>query len=547
MLETIRKIACCEDGASAVLLAAALPPLVGIAALAVDLGALYLSERRLQNIADAAATASITGTDEAARLALVNQAITDSGQSGVVIAEFVDGEYLRDREIHYSARFDTTSLYPNATRVVLRQDVPLFFGSLLTGTTRTQVSAQALATRMDMAGFMLGSHLIDLSGGLSNSVLSALAGSELGLSDHDLSDLQSGTVDILDFAEALATLQGDAGATFGEVFDGDTPLHVAVEALADAVGDSGTAAILDGIALELNGDYLTLSDLVELGPLRNTDVNDGHSGVDVDVYSLLRSLLQAAHGESYEISLDTDIAGLAGVAVRLAGGHGEERSPWLTIDSAQGVTLRTAETRLYVEARTGSIAGLPSALDIPIYAELSSAEAEMTDIVCAAGDGSEGVYIDATPSIGTLAMADVDTMAFDDFSTPLWLERATIIDAGPLEVSAYAEVALGGDRTTNLHFTMENIADRTPQSVGTADAVEGIASSLVDDVDLDVEVAGLGLGLGGIADIVGSTLLRVAPSLDALIVDLTDILGVRLGAAEVTVDRIRCGQPTLVG
>lgn len=547
MMRSVRGILSDESGASAVLFAVSLPPLIGISALAVDLGSLYLTERRLQNVADAAAAASMSGDPDMSARAAVEQVIADSGLDGISIFELTEGEYRRDPEIHYSARFDPTSLYPNAARVTLTQEVPLFFGQLLTGQEGTSVAASSMASRMDMAGFMLGTRVAAVDGVLASSVLSALGGADLGLTPENINRLENTQIDILDFAQSLGPLNELDGETFGEILDADTPLYLAIEAMADAAPDPATESLLDDMAMLLGGDFLTLSDLIDLGPLRDTDVNDGVSGVSVDAYSLLRALLQAAQGDSYEAVLDTGLPGLAEVHLRLAGGFSEERSPWLTVDTASEVTLRTAETRLLVKAKTGSLAGLPSVINLPIYAELASAEAQMTDIVCGAGDGSNGVYVEARPSIGTIAIADVDTEFFDDFTSPLWLEPALLVNAVAVQVEGYSEIGIGGGNSSTLHFTPTDVEDRRTKSASTTDPLQGIASSLVEGVEMDVSVLGLGLGLGDTTSIVGSNLAVIAPTLDSLLISLTDVLGVKLGTADVTVDRLRCGVPTLVG
>lgn len=108
-----------EDGASAVLFGLALPPLMAMGAFALDLGSLYLAERKLQNIADAAAAAAITGSDEFSKETIVADVIAENRAEDVTILAVVDGEYLRNPEIDWNERFDETSLYPNATRVEL--------------------------------------------------------------------------------------------------------------------------------------------------------------------------------------------------------------------------------------------------------------------------------------------------------------------------------------------------------------------------------------------------------------------------------------------
>lgn len=543
---SLRNLARDEDGAAAVLLGISLPPLMAVGALALDLGSLYLAERELQSISDAAAAAAVAEARDGNEAEIVAAVIADSGVEDVSVVELTMGEYTRDVDVSWDQRFDPNSLYPNATRVVLTREVPLFFGSFVLDENQSQVTARATAARTDMAGYMLGTRVADLPGELTDNLLSALAGTALELTDNDIARMANVEIDVLTLAEELGPIIGMDGESFGEIFDADVPLYQVVEAMAAATDDPVLAAVLADVASRVGSDYVLLSDLIDLGPLRNSDINDGRTGVEVDAYSLLRSVLQAAHGDSYNVTLDTGLAGLANVEVRLAGGFSEERSPWLTVDTMGDVTLRTSETRILVTATTGSLAGLPAALNIPVYAELASAEATMADIVCAAGDGSEGVYVDVTPSLGTAAIADVNLDMFDDFSAAMWLEPATLIDTRVVTVDAYADLALGGGVTEQLHFTPEDVEDEVTKTVGTTDVLESAATSLVEDVDLDVNVGGLGLGLGGYADLVGNTLGTVAPSLDGLLTQLTTLLGVKVGAADVRVDRLRCGQPTIV-
>ena len=533
-----------ESGASAVLFAISLPPLLGAAALAVDMGSLYLAERHLQGVADAAAAAAVGAHTSTAETAAVAQVIADSGATGIAVKELTPGEYVRDRAIAYNERFKPASARRNALRVVLEREVPLFFGSLFTGGNSTHVVAQGTAMRIDMAGFMLGTRVLQLPK-IADNLLSALAKSPLGLSQVQLDLLATTNIDIVDFTRKVGSLTGKEGATLGEILDAGVPLHVAVSAMADSTSNTGLAALLDGIALKLSTDHVALGEMMDLGPLETSDVNDGYWDTEVGSYSLLRALLEASFGDSYEVNLDTSVVGLAGVRVKLAGGYGDARSPWLTINTMNEVTLRTAETRLLIKAATNPIAGLPSVLNIPVYAELASAEANMTDIVCG-GTSADGVYVSVKPSLGKVAIADPGTSGFKDFSRPLTLKPANLLDALLVKVTGFADVSLGGGVATTLHFSPDDVKSGRSKATGTTDLLAGVTGSLVKKVDLKVSVVGLGIGLGGVAGLVGSTLQTVAPPLDLLLTQLTGALGIKLGVADVTVDRLRCGQPSIV-
>ncbi|MEJ8631641.1 hypothetical protein P0F65_21485 [Sphingomonas sp. I4] len=69
---------------------------------------------------------------------------------------------------------------------------------------------------------------------------------------------------------------------------------------------------------------------------------------------------------------------------------------------------------------------------------------------------------------------------------------------------------------------------------------------MIGQVSLRTEIPGLGLGLGGLSGTVGAALTPVAPALDLMIGNLTDLLGLHVGQADLTVNGVRCGGATLV-
>ncbi len=97
-----------------------------------------------------------------------------------------------------------------------------------------------------------------------------------------------------------------------------------------------------------------------------------------------------------------------------------------------------------------------------------------------------------------------------------------------------------------VSFNQSDIANLTSKTVTANSAVRGIASSLIGQVNLRLDVLGLGLGLSTLTGIVGAALTPIAPALDLLIGNLTDLLGLHVGQADVTVNGVRCGGATLV-
>jgi len=171
----IKELSRDRRGATAMIVAGSLFALVGSVAVAVDLGSVYLAKRRLQGIADAAALAAAGKLSDTGR-ALAQALIERSGAEAITIGNYTPGRYRRDASVPLDHRFKAGFADPSAARIVLRQDVPLFFGVLLSGKRSLTISAEATATRNDMAAFSLGTKLAELSGGVPNQILSALAG-----------------------------------------------------------------------------------------------------------------------------------------------------------------------------------------------------------------------------------------------------------------------------------------------------------------------------------------------------------------------------------
>ncbi|MCX7356600.1 MAG: hypothetical protein NT015_00385 [Alphaproteobacteria bacterium] len=84
------------------------------------------------------------------------------------------------------------------------------------------------------------------------------------------------------------------------------------------------------------------------------------------------------------------------------------------------------------------------------------------------------------------------------------------------------------------------------KSVHTRDAVRATVSTLLGQTKLTVRAAGLGLSTSALTSAVRGVLTTVAGPLDTLVNGLSDLLGVRLGEADVRVNGVRCGGAALV-
>ncbi|MET4898882.1 pilus assembly protein TadG-related protein [Sphingomonadaceae bacterium jetA1] len=528
-------------GAVSILTAIAIMALIGFAAMAVDVGMLTLSQRKLQGVADQAAVAA--AASNASRRALaVQKVIAAQGLTDVTVTMAV-GRYRSDAAIAPENRF-TAGTDGGAVRVILSQPVTLFFGRVLTGRNTAPVSAKATARRIDLAAFSLGTRLVNLHGGLPGALLNALAGSDLSLSLLDYQALVSTRIDLLRATQFLGTRIGLTGASFQDILAANVTLPTLLSAMADAAGNSGTAALLRNISLRVPGSSVPLTRLIDLGPLGSATSAASRNLIDIDAYSMLRESLSIANGRrQVSLNLGASVPGLLSTTVLLAIGERPASSPWLAVAQDGGVTVRTAQQRLLVEAQIG--VPLVANVHLPIFVETAAAQARLNAVQCS--DSGQSVTIDVLPSPGTIAIAEIDRSQFNDMSRSPIRGEAALLRTLIATVWGRVQIGLASDTAwQRVSFDTSDIANRATRTVNSNSLVRGLASSLIQSVKLRLELLGLNLDLVGLTSLVGNVLMLVAPALDLLINGLTDLLGLHLGQADVTINGVRCGTATLV-
>ncbi|WP_294234563.1 TadG family pilus assembly protein [uncultured Sphingomonas sp.] len=515
--------------------------IVGSAAMGIDIGILTLSQRRLQGIADEAALAAAASTPDR-RAEAIGRLLTANGL-GDVSTTITPGRYQADPAIPPANRF-TPGTDAGALRVTLRRPVPLFFGRVLTGRNTSPVAASATARRIDMAAFSMGTRLVNISGGLPGALLNGLAGSDLSLSLVDYQALVSSQIDLLRMSQALGTRIGLTGASFDTILATDVALPTLLNAMADATGNPGTATLLRNLSLRVPGSKVPLSRLIDLGPLGTMTKATSRNVIAMDAYSMLRESLTAANGQrQVALDLGASVPGLLSTKVLLTIGQRPVTAPWLSVAQDGSTIVRTAQQRLLVDTQIG--VPLLANIQLPIFVETAAAQAQLSGIGCTAG--AQSVTLNVLPSPGTIAIAQVDRSRFNDMSQSPIAGEVPLLQVPLARVQGYAKVELASDSAwQRVSFSQSDIANLTSRTVTANSAVRGIASSLIGQVNLRLEVLGLGLGLSGLTGTVGAALTPVAPALDLLIGNLTDLLGLHVGQADVTVNGVRCGNAMLV-
>lgn len=546
-IRTWERIARENRGGVTMLAAGGIMTLLGCTAFAVDLGSLYMDSRKLQGIADAAALAA--AADIANPQAAAEQAVAANGWDRKVSVAVETGNYRFDPAITAGSRFASGGAAPDAVRVTLRADSPVYFARALIRQDKMQIGRKATAARAKHASFSIGSRLAAINGGLVGQYLNQLTGTSLNLSVMDYNALLNANVDLLQFSEALATRIDAQALSFDDVLDTQVATPKVLGAMGDALrlqGNNNAADAVESLAQQITAKQIAVGDIIDLGPYGAQDKVSTDAKIKANGYEFVRTILELASGtHQVELDLGASIPGLLSTKARIAIGQRPQNSPWLTVTDRGETIVRTAQTRIYVEAgtpATGLLASLAS-LKLPVMIELASAEAKLSDIKCGSGQQGPSVDLDVRPSVGTAKIAEFNAADFGNFSKPLGGQPATIAKVLLISVKGSAEANLGGNQWQKISFNASEIAANGAKTVSTNDIVSGLVSSLVSKLKLTIDPSLLTLTLQGP---IGNQLKPLATPLDGLLNTLTDIVGAKLGQADVRINGVRCGVPALV-
>jgi uncharacterized membrane protein len=275
-------------------------------------------------------------------------------------------------------------------------------------------------------------------------------------------------------------------------------------------------------------------------------------GLDASVSAmdLVMALLEVGGGDR-QIALNLGVpAGLADLKTSLAIGERPNRSAWLTVTANGQPIIRTAQARLYVRAKTAqSLSGL-ARVELPILIELAASEARLKSLSC---DPARSVEVEARPGLARASIGVVDETKLDDFKTALSPQRATLLSVlGLVSITGKADVEVAETGFKPLSFSAADIETQRIKTMASRSFASGLVSSLLGRLDVDVNVVGMGLGLGDLTKALGRLLEPLGPVLDGVLNPVLDVLGLRLGEADVAVHGLSCpnegrSTPRLVG
>lgn len=543
-----------DGGSAAVLGALLLSVLLWCGAFAVDLGSLYFERRTAQGAVDLAAIAAARDIDSAQ--AAAHASLEANGIRYITGVTVTPGHYAADPAIAPEARFTADAEPHNAVEVTLRQEAPLHLAGAVAGMKSMTLTTRAVAAATEQAAFSIGSRLARLEGGVANAMLEALLGGSLDLTVMDYRALADADIKLFDFMDALATELDVTGASYSETLDAEATLGQVAAAMAAAASEAGRSdaaqALLALGSSPAAAATVPLAAMLDLGPYGELETGSPAPGLDasVNAMGMLSMAAAAANGDNQvSLGLGAAVPGLANVEVDVAIGERAQDSPWLTVGE-RGASVRTAQTRLRIVATVGGMAGLNViSVRLPLYVEIAQAEGRLRDITCGAEPARDAsVEVAAKPGVTELWLGEIDRRRLDNFSAPLDVEPARLLDTPLARVSGEAHAAMTNVHDTILHFDRRDIDEQIAQSTATADPLATLLDSLIRDLDIEVRVAGQPLVLPGVLkSAVAGLVSAAAPALDRLLGAVLDTLGLSIGEADITVRGVRCDGAALVG
>ena len=535
-----------ERGGVAIMAAAGGGLFCLLAALTVDLSALALEGRTLQGAADLAA---LSAARDLPRAQAAARATAEANLSDVS-AETATGLYVADAALPPPRRFTPVAAAgANAARVTLQRNASLYFGRWIVGrdTVRlTRTATAAITAEPPRAMFSIGSRLAALDGGIANALLSGLTGSTVSLSVMDYERLADARVNLLSFYDALAAELGVQAGDYDSLLTHEIDAGRTLRVLRDLAGDQADS-VLSKLTSPAAGVTVKLGDLIGV----EADAGSGLAGgldASIAVLDLVMAMLETGGDRQVALNLGAQ-TGVADLRVSLAIGERPDQSPWLTVTGTGSPVIRTAQARLYVRATTAEeLSGL-ARVQLPILIELAASEARLNAIDCTRNSVELGVR----PGLATATLGEINEARLGDFKSKLAPAPATLLSVlGLVRLTGQAQVALADVGYRSTTFSAADIAARKIRIVTSSSLATGLITSLIQDLEVTVHALGLGLGLGGIVQALGGLLAPLGPVLDNAVNPLLELLGLKLGQADVRVHGVSCPGPqqrlpTLVG
>lgn len=539
-----------NKGTIAVMAAVTLPVVIGAAALAVDLGALYLDRRAKQGAADLAAMAAAADIDKSRSAALT--VLAANGIPSPHALDVVPGHYQANAAIAVDKRFLPNQQPFNAVQVRMTTKSGLHFARLFSGDSY-DLHVSAIAMSAAQASFSAGSRLLAIRDGIPNKVLSAILGSQVSVSAVDYDALLQANVQLAEFLDTLGPTLGVTAGTYDDILRANATVGQVLSAaltVAERNGNTSTALALRNLLNQTSKRQLSvpLNQLIDLGPFGRTEIGGKRDGLGATLSAMdlvMGAIVLASKDHQVEVDLGATIPGLSSVKLTVTVGERPVQSGWVSVGSP-GAEVATAQIRLKLVAEVGGQGVLANArIRLPVEINVAHARARLASVECTNADSRNSqVTIAAWPGVLRAVIADRVGGTTPWFGSQF--EPARLVDTPLLKLKGRARIAIERVDAANLSFDKTDIDNATIKRADTNSYARSLVSALLKDLRIEAEVAGLTLVTPDLATAaLQTTLSNVAKPLDDVVHGVLSALGVRLGEVDVKVHGVRCGSSVL--
>jgi len=560
-------------GGNLATMAALVSPLfLAVAAFCVDTSSLFLERRQLQNMADLAAVAGAASLSQANEAVL--RQLQANGLDPVLMTDGYDpsivngkadnktwvwvekGNYFPDKDRAVEDRFVAGGANPDAVRVRLARPGNLYFGQSFI--SRPALGATGTAATKAEAAFSVGSRLLSLNTTDSalNSLLGGLLGTSLDLKLADYKALAATDINLLGFLDKLAPKGGLTAGTYQKLLDTEVSVGMLASVMAEVVTNNPAA----GAALTLLGKNagalntkLPVGKLLGLGSIADVALGSSNNyNITANVLQMISAAAMLGGEHQLQLGPGIKLPGLLGLKLDIAIGEPAQNTPFFAVGGA-GTLVRTAQVRLLLTLDVGSegVVSYLANVHVPIFIDVASAEAQLKSISCPHGPGSATVRLGVKPGVAGIYLGDTDIDLMKNFSKTPVVKTTTIAEVKAVfltvaELRGRVQLPLGNPKEEIKTFTSADIAAKRVQTASTSKLVGSLFGGLITGLDLEVVLSGvLPLPLGGLTQLLGILLQPLAPAVDGLLFGILDLLGVKLGEADVQVTGVLCQRAVL--
>jgi uncharacterized membrane protein len=505
-------------------------------ALVVDSGRLWMQQRKLQSIADIAAidasrhlgcNSNLQNVIEIAQQSAVNNGFDgqlSENPNQVLLGSLDTVQGVR----HFTADGKSEAIYIKATKEVASS---LILGGLMGGNVTLYAEAVSVSDP-SLAAFSAGSFTASLNTDQSvllNGLLGGMLGSPLNLDVLAYSGIAGVKIRLQD----ILAVSGQVG-TLEDLLNTDMQIADLLELLVNAAGQSGLADIQAIAAMQTIVDHTVSNATIKLGEVLAVTTPDTNTAASValNALSLITTAAMVANStNAITLPLGINLPSITNINTQIS----IIEPPQIALGPAASngnicTTVRTAQIR----TRVGVLINIPllASIDLALNAEVAQGAAELSSIQ--QNDSVTKVEIEATPGVAALTLTNNAGTGPARISTLL---NIPVADIG-LNLPIQSPV------TQTLEYSIPHpIEDNLPQTQSISSPLGGsLANALGQSNSLDITVLGI-LNLGLLNTVVSTIVSPLLSEIGRVLLDpLLNLLGIRLGGMDVTLDDVQYRQ-----